>query len=41
MHDRSDALLQRVCAIMPELEIEQLEINPEGLINEVVIVNQK
>jgi len=41
MPDRTDALLQRVRVIMPELEIEQIEIDPEGLINEVVIVNQK
>jgi aminoglycoside 2''-phosphotransferase len=41
MPDNQNALLQRVRAIMPELEIEQFEINPEGLINEVVIVNQK
>jgi aminoglycoside 2''-phosphotransferase len=41
MPDNTDALLQRVRAIMPALEIEQFEINPEGLINEVVIVNQK
>jgi hypothetical protein len=41
MPDRTDALLPRVRVIMPELEIEQIEIDPEGLINEVVIVNQK
>ena len=41
MPDNTDALLQRVRAIMPALEIDQFEINPEGLINEVVIVNQK
>ena len=41
MTDNTDALLQRVRAIMPDQEIEQFEIDPEGLINEVVIVNQK
>jgi len=41
MPDNTEALLQRVRAIMPELDIEQFEINQEGLINEVVIVNQQ
>jgi hypothetical protein len=30
MSDRTEALLQRVRAIMPELEIRQFEINQEG-----------
>ncbi len=41
MSDNVDTLRQRVQAIMPELEIEQFEINQEGLINDVVIVNKK
>ena len=32
---------QRVRNIMPDLEIKQLEISNEGLVNDVVIVNQK
>jgi len=41
MSDSIDILLQRVQAIMPDLEIEQFERNQEGLINDVLIVNQK
>jgi len=39
--DNADILQQRVQAIMPDLEIEQFEINQEGLINDVAIVNKK
>ena len=31
---------QRVQALMPHLTIEQLEVNQDGLVNDVVIVNQ-
>ncbi|HJW89487.1 MAG TPA: hypothetical protein VJ436_02475 [Anaerolineales bacterium] len=41
MSDNLDGLLKRIQAIMPVLEIKQLERNQEGLINEVVIVNQE
>lgn len=40
MSDIADALRQRVKAIMPELEIQHFEINQEGLINDVAIVNK-
>ena len=39
MTDSTEALRQRVQALMPGLEIEQFEVNREGLINDVVIVN--
>jgi len=32
---------QRVQALMPHLKIEQLEVNQDGLVNDVVIVNQE
>ncbi|MFH1688009.1 MAG: phosphotransferase [bacterium] len=35
----TETLRQRVQSIMPDLEIRQLEVNKEGLINDVVIVN--
>ncbi|HLE52029.1 MAG TPA: phosphotransferase [Anaerolineales bacterium] len=41
MSDSTDILIQRAHAIMPDLEIEQFERNQEGLINDVVIVNQE
>ena len=41
MPGNTEALLQRVRAIMPELKIDHLEVNQEGLINEVVIINQQ
>jgi aminoglycoside 2''-phosphotransferase len=41
MPDIADALRQRVQAIMPDLEIQYFEINQEGLINDVAIVNRK
>lgn len=41
MSDIADSLRQRVKAIMPELEIQHFEINQEGLINDVAIVNKK
>lgn len=41
MPDHMDLLLQRVHSIMPDLKIEQVERNQEGLINDVLIVNQK
>lgn len=40
MPEITDILLQRIRAIMPDLAIEQFEVNQEGLINQVVIVNQ-
>ena len=39
MIDKTDILWQRVQSIMPALTIEQFEVNQEGLINDVVIVN--
>lgn len=41
MSDNTDLLRQRVQAIMPELAIQQFEINQDGLINDVAIVNNK
>jgi aminoglycoside 2''-phosphotransferase len=41
MSNIAGALRQRVEEIMPELEIQHFEINQEGLINEVVIVNRE
>jgi aminoglycoside 2''-phosphotransferase len=37
----TDTLLQRVRAIMPDLEIEHYERDQEGLINDVLIVNNQ
>jgi aminoglycoside 2''-phosphotransferase len=37
----TENLLQRIRAIMPNLEIEQLERDEEGLINDVLIVNRQ
>lgn len=36
-----ETLLKRVREIMPELEIEQFERNQEGLINDVLVVNNR
>lgn len=41
MSEIADTLRQRVQSIMPELEIQHFEINQEGLINDVAIVNNK
>ena len=41
MPDNTDALRERIRLIMPGLKIDQLEVNQEGLINEVAIVNQQ
>ncbi len=41
MPDITDTLRQRVQAIMPDLEIQHFEINQEGLVNDVAIVNKK
>jgi aminoglycoside 2''-phosphotransferase len=41
MSDIANTLRQRVQSIMPELEIRNFEINQEGLINDVAIVNKK
>ena len=41
MSETRERLLQRVRALMPGLEITQFEINQEGLINDVVIVNRQ
>lgn len=40
MFPTSDSLLQRIQALMPDMLIEQFEINQEGLVNDVVIVNR-
>ncbi len=40
MPDHTDLLRQRAQAIMPDLKIEQVERNQEGLINDVLIVNK-
>jgi aminoglycoside 2''-phosphotransferase len=37
--DKAELLRQRVQGIMPDLEIRQFEVNQEGLINDVVIIN--
>ncbi len=41
MPDNTDSLRQRVQVIMPDLDIRHFEINQEGLINDVAIVNKK
>jgi aminoglycoside 2''-phosphotransferase len=41
MSDDTDRLLQRVQTIMPGLEIEHYERDQEGLINDVLIVNNQ
>src|SRR5687768_846545 len=41
MADIGETLRHRIQAIMPELEIQHFEINQEGLINDVAIVNKK
>ena len=41
MSSISERLRQRVHTIMPDLEIEQFDINDEGLMNDVVIVNHR
>jgi aminoglycoside 2''-phosphotransferase len=41
MSNVADSLRQRIQAIMPELQIQHFEINQEGLINDVAIVNKK
>src|SRR5687768_14526721 len=41
MADIGETLRHRIQAIMPELEIQHFEINQEGLINDVAIVNRK
>ncbi len=41
MSDIAGSLRQRVRTIMPELEIQHFEVNQEGLINDVAIVNGK
>jgi aminoglycoside 2''-phosphotransferase len=33
--------VDRIHALMPDLRIERLEVNQEGLVNDVVIVNQE
>src|SRR5512140_2487057 len=39
MPESTQALLERVRSIQPQLEIEHVERNEEGLINDVLIVN--
>ena len=39
MSNNADILRQRVQSIMPDLEVKRFEINNEGLVNDVVIVN--
>ncbi len=41
MSDSTNQLLQRVQALMPDLAVEQVERNEEGLINDVLIINQQ
>ena len=41
MADIAETLRHRIQTIMPELEIQHFEINQEGLINDVAIVNKK
>ncbi|MBN1248579.1 MAG: phosphotransferase [Anaerolineae bacterium] len=39
MSNRNEMLRRRVQAMLPDLEIRQLELNDEGLANDVVVVN--
>jgi aminoglycoside 2''-phosphotransferase len=39
MSDLASQLRSRIHALMPELEIERLEVNQEGLVNDVAVVN--
>jgi aminoglycoside 2''-phosphotransferase len=41
MFASTNQLLQRIHALMPDLAIEQVERNEEGLINDVLIINQQ
>lgn len=41
MADHATSLRERVHAVMPDLVIEHFEVNHEGLVNDVVIVNQR
>ena len=41
MTDSTETLRYRIQTIMPELEIQHFEINQEGLINDVAIVNKR
>jgi aminoglycoside 2''-phosphotransferase len=41
MKENLEELLHRIKNWMPNLEVEQIEINQEGLVNDVVIVNQE
>ncbi len=41
MPKNAEVLRERVLRIMPDLEIGQFEINDDGLVNDVVIVNEK
>lgn len=41
MADITETIRHRIHTIMPELEIQHFEINQEGLINDVAIVNKK
>lgn len=41
MSKNAEILRQRVQNVMPDLEIKQFEINDEGLVNDVVIVNKE
>ena len=40
MVDKAQNFHQRVRSIMQDLEVEQFEINHEGLINDVMIINR-
>jgi len=41
MSNNTEFLLQRVQAIMPDLKIEHFERDQEGLINDILIINEK
>ena len=41
MPELNDILLHRIRAIMPELAVDHFEVDQEGLINQVVIVNRQ
>ncbi len=41
MTDNLDAWRRRVLAVMPDLAIERIELNQDGLINDVIIVNDE
>jgi len=41
MSDRDSALTERIHQLKPDLQIRSIELNTEGLLNEVLIVNRE